>query len=66
LRERKNEQRGETERGRERERSSSKKTTPRRAGSPTRGSIPGPGDHDPSQRQMLNPPSHPGIPDILF
>ena len=36
------------------------KQTPRWAGSPMQGLIPGPWDHDLSQRQMLNRLSHPG------
>jgi len=38
------------------------KQTPRRAGNPTRDPIPGPRDHDPSQRQTPNQLSHPGAP----
>ena len=34
------------------------KQTPCQAGSPTRGSVPGPSDHDLNQRQMLNCLSH--------
>ena len=34
------------------------------AGSLTQGSIPGPWDHDLSQRQMLNQLSHPGAPSV--
>ena len=47
------------QRGRQRERG---KQAPRRAGSPIRGSIPGPWYHDLRRRQRLNPLSHPGAP----
>ena len=42
------------------------KQTPRWAGRPTWGSIPGPQDHDLSQRQMLNQLSYPGVPQLLL
>lgn len=42
------------------------KETPHCAGSPMRGSVPGPWDHDLSQRQMLIQVSHPGPPTVLF
>ena len=38
------------------------KQAPCTAGSPMRGLIPGPRDHDPSHRQTLNQLSHPGGP----
>ena len=59
-REREREQASTSKRGgrwRERE-----KDTPCWPGSPTQGLIPGPWDHDLSQRQMLNGLSHPGTP----
>jgi len=42
------------------------KQTPHWAGSPMRGSIPGPQDHDPSQSHTLNWLSHPGVPSPAF
>ena len=42
------------------------KQTPRRAGSPMWGSIPGPRDHDLRQRWTLNPLSHPGAPSLFL
>ena len=52
-------QHGQGEEQRER-----KKQTLRIAGMLTQGSIPGPRDYDLSQRQMLIPLSHPGVPKI--
>ena len=46
------------QRGRQRERG---KQAPCRAESPMRGLIPGPWDHDLSQRRGFNPLSHPGV-----
>jgi len=42
------------------------KQTPRGAGSPTRGPIPGPRDHDQSTRQTPKHLSHPGTPGENF
>ena len=42
------------------------KQIPHGAGKPTQGWIPGPWDHDLSQRQLLNHLSHSGVPVLFF